>query len=208
MLADVFVVLIVTFFVYTGYKAGLMKTLIKIVSYLLAFIVSLFLYPRISEFLMKTSLYTKIVDFINEKYIPSSGKAFENIEGLNFLTKYMEDGVETVATGIVGAVASLLINIIVFIVLLVLSRILIKILINLLGIFTKLPIIKQFNRLGGSVMGGIIGVFVLYVISALLILIQPLNSSQSVITKEIEKSVLASEICDNNIIIGILGKGN
>ncbi len=206
MIADAIVVLIVAFFVYSGYKAGLMKAFIKIASYLISIVVSFFLYPVISDILMKTPVYEKLFKILNEKYISQSLTTVSDTNMFGILPKYVQSGMETAATGIAGSVATLLINILAFIIILILSKVIIRITGNILGIFTKMPVIKQFNRLGGSVIGGGVGILMLYIISAALLLFSPLET-QSYLEKEIESSFFASEICENNIIISFLGKG-
>lgn len=206
MIADIIVVLVVAFFIYSGYRSGLMKSFIKIASYIISVVVSFFLYPVLSESLMKTSLYQKLVEIIGEKYL-SSGAPQVSKEGiLGVFAKYMESGIESAMGTMAEVVATLLVNLISFIIILILSKIIIRITGNILGIFTKLPVIKQFNRLGGSVMGGIVGVFVLYLAGAIIILFAPF-SSETEVSKEIDNSVFASEIYNNNLILNFVGKG-
>lgn len=203
MMADIFVILIVTLFIYLGYRSGFMKTFIKIASYLISIVISFFLYPVLSNFLLKTPIYTKIIDFLSEKYI-SKGlleKGSGDVFGAIF--KYIPGSLETATMNIAQSLATLILNILAFIIILVLSKIIIRIVGNILGIFTKLPVIKQFNRLGGSVLGGVVGVLMLYIISAGIILFTPFTPESKIIT-EIENSTFASEIYQNNIIVNFL----
>ncbi len=206
MLADICVLAIVVFFIWSGYKSGFMKAFVKVASYIISLIISFFLYPVISEFLIKTPIYDKLVEVIGQKYIMNN--VSENVGQGTFgiLSKYIEEGIQGAAIGIAESVAVLVVNIIAFIIILVLSKILIRVVGNLLGIFTKLPIIKQFNRLGGAVFGGLMGVLVLYILSAVFILFSPFDP-QGTVGYEIENSTFASEIYENNIIIDFLGKG-
>ena len=79
MLADICVVAIVAFFVYTGYRAGFMKSLIKIASYIISVVLSFSLYPVVSQALMKTSLYQKLIDIIGKNIMPT-GDSFGILE--------------------------------------------------------------------------------------------------------------------------------
>ncbi len=203
MIADIFVVLIVTLFVYLGYRSGFMKTFIKIASYLISIVISFFLYPVLSNFLLKTPIYTKIVDFLSEKYISNGLLETGTGDVFGIIFKYLPGSLETATTNITQSLAALILNIFAFIVILILSKLIIRIVGNVLGIFTKLPVIRQFNRLGGSVLGGIVGVLMLYIISAVIILFAPFTSDSKIIT-EIEGSTFASEIYQNNIIVNFL----
>lgn len=206
MLADICVVAVVAFFIYSGYRAGLMKSFIKLLSYIVAIIISFFLYPVLSGFLVKTPLYDMLVRVIGENYIMQGAADMTNGNTFGILTEYIGAGIESAAAGIAGSIALLLINILSFIIVLILSKFIIRIVSKIFNIFTKLPVIKQFNRLGGAVFGGAIGVLLLYIICAVIFLFFPF-SPQSKIAQQIDNSVFASELYENNIILDYIGKG-
>lgn len=206
MLADICVVAVVALFIYFGYRAGLMKSFIKLASYLISIVASFFLYPVVSELLIKTPLYTKLVEVIGEKYVMNNFANAGSNSAFGILTKYIGESMQSAATGIAESIATLLINLLAFVIILILSRIIIRIAMNVLGIFTKLPVIKQFNRFGGGVLGGVIGVMVLYIVCAVMLLFSPIEQGSKV-AHEIENSVFASEIYENNIILSFIGKG-
>ncbi len=207
MIADICVVGIVAIFVWSGYKAGLMKTFIKIASYIISIIISFFLYPVISDILIKTPIYDKLVEIIGKELDISAISDSLSRGALGIWSNYAGKGFQAAAQGVSESMAVLIINILAFVIVLLLSKIIIRIVGNLLGIFTKLPIIKQFNRLGGSILGGIMGVLALYLISAVLILASPIEP-QARFYYEIENSVFASEFYENNVILNFLGKGD
>ncbi len=205
MLADICVVGIVAVCIWSGYKAGFMKSFVRVASYIISILISFFLYPVISDFLIKTPLYTKLVELIGEKIMLSSVSDSMGQGALGILSNYINAGIQNAAMGVAESMAVMVINILAFIIILLLSKIMIRVVGNFLGIFTKLPLIKQFNRLGGSVLGGLMGVLALYIISAVLILISPIEP-QSRLYHEVENSTFASEIYENNIILNFLGK--
>jgi len=206
MLADICVIAVVAFCVYRGYRSGLMKSFIKLLSYVISIIISFFLYPHVSEFLMKTPVYEKLAQIIGEKCITQGTSEAASNQSLGFFAEYVSKGIENVAAGIADSVAVLLINILAFIIILILSRFLIHIIGSIFNIFTKLPVVKQFNRLGGAVFGGIMGVVILYIISAIICFVVPLDS-QSTISKQLDASVFAAEIYENNVILDFIGRG-
>lgn len=204
MLADICVIAVVAVFMYIGYKSGFMRSFVRIASYLVSIIISFFMYPAISDLLIKTPVYEKIVELINQKYqlqplidVPT--------DTFGILQNYINQGVQTATAGIAEAIATLLINILAFVIVLILSKLVIRIVGKIFNIFTKLPVIKQFNRLGGAILGGISGVLVLYIACAVMFLFSPLDPHSS-IALEIEQSTFASEIYENNIILNVLGK--
>ena len=204
MLADICVIAVVAGFMYIGYKSGFMRSFVKIASYVVSIIISFFMYPAISDLLVKTPLYEKLVELINQKYqlqplidVPT--------DTFGILQNYINQGVQTATAGIAEAIATLLINILAFVIVLILSKLVIRIVGKAFNIFTKLPVIKQFNRLGGMVLGGISGVLVLYIACAVMFLFSPFDP-HSRIAYEIDHSTFASEIYENNIILNVLGK--
>ncbi len=206
MLADICVLIVVLLFIRSGYKAGLMRSFIRIASYIISIIISFFLYPVVSDLLMKTPLFDGITRVIGEKYVSNGISASVGDGVFGILGRYIGDGINSAATGIAEGFATLLVNLIAFIIILILSKIIIRIVGNMLGIFTKLPVIKQFNRLGGGIFGGLIGILVLYILGAVLILFAPINP-QSEIAQEIENSTFAVEIYENNMVLNFIGRG-
>ena len=204
MLADICVIAVVAGFMYIGYKSGFMRSFVRIASYIVSIVISFFMYPAISDLLIKTPIYEKMVEIINQKYqlqplidVPT--------DTFGILQNYINQGVQTATAGIAEAIATLLINILAFVIVLILSKLVIRIVGKVFNLFTKLPVIKQFNRLGGAILGGISGVLVLYIACAVMLLFSPLDP-HSRIAYEVENSTFASEIYENNIILNVLGK--
>lgn len=206
MLADVCVIVIVAFFIYTGYRSGLMKSFVKIASYIISIVISFFLYPVIADVLVKTPLYDKLTKLIGEKYIMQNFTE-PAADTFGVFAKYLGEGIQNASNGIAEAIAGLLINILAFVIVLVLSKIIIRVVGSVFNIFAKLPVIKQFNRLGGAALGGISGIVVLYIVCGVMLLFSPIDT-QSRIAAEIEASTFASEIYENNIILNFIEKGN
>ncbi len=205
MLADICVLAVVMFFVYSGYKAGLIRSFVKVASYIVSIIISFFLYPVISDLLVKTPIFEKLVDLIEKKYqlnplidVPT--------DTFGVLSNYIGKGVQAATEGFAQAIAVLLVNILAFVIVLILSKIIIRIVGSLFNIFTKLPVIKQCNRLGGAILGGMVGVLVLYLVCAGFFLFSPIDPHSRAFY-EIENSTFASEIYHNNFILNFIGKG-
>lgn len=202
MLADAFVVAVVVIAIVIGYKMGFLKSVISVVSYVASIILSFLFYPILSDFLVKTPIYPFFVEKLNKNYL--SAEKFALSED-GFFASYLNKGIESAAEGIAGAMAQLLINIIAFVIIIILSKIAIRLIAKALNVFTKLPVIKQFNRLGGAIAGAFMGVLVVYMVFALAVVISPLKADSKVMA-EIEKSSFASEMYENNILLELLNK--
>ncbi len=196
MLADIIVIGIVVICIIKGYKSGFLKSLINIGAYIVSLILSFLIHPIFSGFLMKTPLYTFFVQKIGENYPKSVA-----LQGGTFLDKYLEK-----SEGVVSeAIAGFLISVVSFVLILILCKILINLIAKALNLFTRLPVLKQFNRLGGAIAGGIIGIVVAYIAMALLVICAPVENFDKV-TNEIHNSVFAKEMYNNNIILNLVNR--
>ena len=205
MLADIIVLAFVVISVAIGYKRGLLKSLFSVVSYVASIILSFMLYPVLSQMLMKTPIYTFLEEKIGKNYLGTASS--EALSEGNFLSQYINKGVETATNELSGAVAQLIVNVIAFILIVIICKIAIKLIGNCLNIFTKVPVIKQFNRLGGAVAGGLIGIVLLYIVFAVIVTTSLLGSGSKVMG-EIEKSHLASEMYNNNVLLNLINGEN
>ncbi len=191
MVADIVVIGIVAVCILRGYKSGFLKSLINIAAYIVSIVLSFLLHPMLSEILIKTPLYTFFVQKIEENY----PKAIA-LQGGTFLDKYLE----TAEGAVSEAIAGLLVSIVSFVLIVIICKILISLIAKVLNVFTRLPVLKQFNSLGGAVAGGVIGILLVYVVMALVVAFAPAENFDKV-TNEIHKSVFAKEIYNNNIIL-------
>jgi uncharacterized membrane protein required for colicin V production len=99
------------------------------------------------------------------------------------------------------ALTAAIILFIAFIIIFILAKLLIMIVARVLNATAKLPVIKQFNKLGGLIFGLVKGVLFLYIIFAILTLIIPVLPSSSPIVTAIDKSIFAAGFYKYNIII-------
>lgn len=202
MIADICVIAVVAVFASIGWKSGFMRTIIKLLAYIVSIAASFILYPILSEFLMKTHLFEALTDLVNKNYV---SKGMDGSGLPEFVTKYFGAGLSAAADNVSRSIAALLINIIAFVVILIASRIILHLAEKLLNAVTHLPLIRHCNRLGGTFFGGIVGIIVLYAVFAVMVLFVPLEKSGNV-AAEIEKSHFASEMYDNNALLKIIEK--
>ncbi len=205
MIADIIIIIVVAVFVAAGYKAGLIRSFMGIASYVLSIIIAFLIYPVVSGFLGKTPLYTYLTEMVNNNYV-SENMQSPDMGMFGFFSKHMSEGLDAVATTVSEGIAALLINIIAFILVIVISRILLWIITKVLNVFSKLPVIKQFNRLGGALLGGIKGILILYIVFAIVTVFVPFEKN-SAIVKNIEESSFAGAMYEDNIILNLIGKG-
>ncbi len=206
MIADIIVVGIVAFFVYKGYRIGLAKTIVKSVSYLVSVAVSIIFYPVFSKFLMGTAIYTKLTEFIDKNYVSKMADSAGDA-AFGVISKYLAIDSVSASGGIAGAMAALIINILAFIVFFFFVKWIIRIITKSTNVFNKIPIIKHFNRGGGMLLGGLMGILMVYIVCALLFILTPLIENGK-IAEVMEESIFAVSFFENNFILNLIGKGN
>ena len=193
---DIVVVIIIALCTFIGYKQGLVKSAIKILSFFIAIVVALALYKPISNIIInKTPIDDNIKNTIIEKIKPEGVEKDEEIK--------LEDGnaldiIETLAEAftvkIIETVTLLLIYIIV--------KVALKFVSALTDIITKLPILKQVNKAGGTIYGIIKGVILIYTILTVVYLMAPLLNKT--VTENINKSIITKTLYNNNLILNII----
>lgn len=145
---DLIVIGIVALFTFLGYKQGLVKAAIKILSFLIAIIVAFVLYKPVSNLIINnTSIDNNIKNSIIEK-IKSEG-AEENQEIQiedNFTSKMIGEANNTIEE-IANAFSIKLIDIGVLLILFIIVKIALKFVSALADLIAKLPILKQINKL-------------------------------------------------------------
>ena len=195
---DLIIIGIFALSIFIGYKQGLLKAIIKLLSFFIAIIVALVLYRPISNAIINnTSIDDNIKNVMVEKITPDN---IQNTE--ENITTNLLYGAETSVEEVANTFTVNLINIVVILILFILVRIILIIVIKLTDIITKLPLLKQANKLGGSIFGVLRGVVLIYTILAVVYLISPLISNN--VKEGIDKSLITSTLYNNNIIFIIL----
>ena len=69
----------------------------------------------------------------------------------------------------------------------------------------KLPIIKQFNKAGGTIYGVIQGILIVYIVFAVISLIAPMLNNTDFL-EQINNSLIGNMVYNNNIILKLLFK--
>ena len=200
---DLIVILIIALFTFIGYKHGLIKSAIKIASFFIAIIVALVLYKPVSALVISnTTIDDKIESTIIEKVTPEGMKpddeANKSTKIPQGFIKEANNSIKDIATTTTIKIIELCTGLILYII----ARIALKFVAALGDLIAKIPILKQFNKLGGTIFGLIKGFLIVYVILAIIYLISPLLKENA--TNKINQSVLTKNMYNNNIITKII----
>jgi len=224
-IADYIIIGIIIVAAAIGFYKGLLNTLYKLVSYILAVYLSFKLAKPVSVWFQETSIYTKlnsgVVEFVNKLGLNFDGLESINPENISKLIKEvpLPQSINQSISGIVSAAGKSANNMldsfvgtITDLVLLILCGLILfvifKVLFSLFGLVIKgmaeLPIIKQFDKLGGGVLGIVIGIIIVYVIGLLLTFFVA-NETLQPVFEVVNNSAIAKLLYNNNILVGLLG---
>ena len=211
---DIVVVAILALNIILGYKKGLINVVFNIVAFLLAIVITLVLYKPVSNIIIQnTNIHENIKEMILKRSQGTEPKE-ENIES-NDINKYIENSInnmtneaKTAAREVVAEnFATKAVQVITGIVLFILTRAILILLRFVTQTIAKLPIIKQFNTLGGIIYGIIKGLIIIYVLLTIIYLIVSIKGNGN-IALAIDSSCITKFLYDNNIIVNycLLGK--
>lgn len=211
---DIVVVAILALNIILGYKKGLINVVFNIVAFLLAIVITLVLYKPVSNIIIQnTNIHENIKEMILKRSQGTEPKE-ENIEN-NDINKYIENSInnmtneaKTAAREVVAEnFATKAVQVITGIVLFILTRAILILLRFVTQTIAKLPIIKQFNTLGGIIYGIIKGLIIIYVLLTIMYLIVSIKGNGN-IALAIDSSCITKFLYDNNIIVNycLLGK--
>lgn len=208
IILDAILLIIFCMFVYMGYKKGLVKVIFSLVAIILSLVLTLILYKPITNSIIKnTQIDENIASAIENKFLQNSDENNPDENVNKFLGEYLTESKQDIEKGIVKSsseiIATNLIGVIVLLILFIAIRIIITILGMLTNTFAELPIVKQFNKIGGTLYGAIEGLLIIYISLAVVFFAVTANSDLKII-EIINSSYITKILYGNNIILKIL----
>ncbi len=210
---DIILLVIFALSVIIGYKKGLIKVAFSLFAFILALIITAILYNPITNLVIEhTEIDDGIKNTIMENFMIEDNKETNEEEkesnSINtYIEKYVTGAITDASNNVVEdsaeVIAQKVVAIGVAIILFVVVRIALNILKLVMSGIAELPILKQFNELGGTLYGVLRGVLVVYVILAIMFFMSSVGNIEF-ITKLIDTSILSKILYTNNIILNIL----
>ena len=211
IIVDLIIVGILVLCVFLGYKRGLTGSLLKIVTFLLALIIAFILFRPVSNFIINnTKLDENLESSIKSMFL----EVEENDTSSNmptamtdYINKVIEDAADDAKTAVVETaardVAISIINLGVVIVVYIIARIILIFVKGIASLITKLPVIKQFDKLGGIIFGLLKALVIIYVILAIISFVSTVITDSGVIDA-INQSFIGKGMYNNNILLEIV----
>lgn len=215
---DLILIGIIGLSTFLGYKKGLIGVAFKILSFIIAIVITLILYRPIAGYIVNNTNVAKtientIVTKLSSEQIEDGKIDKENTDLPNVIVNYINEEitktVNNTKSAVVETVAKELttsaINLIVMVVIFVITRLLLLFAKAVLEAVSELPIIKQFNEAGGIIYGILRGILVVYIILAIISIIIPLID-KTVILNMINSSIITKMLYNNNLILMLFFK--
>ena len=184
VIIDIVLILIIILSAFLGYKKGLVKLGTKLIAGIVAIIITLIAYNGVSNFIIKNTQIDEKIESI----------VIENT------TKVTEDN--SIVNGVISneqnTIAKWIVNVVIAIIIFIASKILVSLVISLLDIVAKLPILKQFNEIGGIIYGILRGIIIIVILIAILGVLAKVNPTMN-INEKIENTHI-TKIVYNKIV--------
>ena len=213
ILIDLIVIGIILLSTFIGYKRGLIGVAFKILSFIIAVVITLILYKPVSNFIIDntpfaTNIENTIVEKLGSADIENGEIKQEDTDLPNVVVNYINEEItntvnatkDTIVKSVAGEIAKTVINIIVILAIFIIARILLIFAKAILEAVAELPLIKQFNEAGGIIYGLLRGALLIYVLLAILSLILPMFDKTAILTA-INSSIITKLLYNNNLIL-------
>ena len=195
IVVDLIIIAIIALSAFLGYRKGFVTLEIKFFAFIIAIAITFIIYKPVSNVVINV---TQIDESIENSILEKANEIMTNEEN-ETSNKMLEDA----KTGILPQTArEIAVNIVtggVVLILFIAVRIALKFVTALANIVAKLPIIKQFNEMGGLLYGVLRGVLVVYIAMLLIGVVGQINPQNS-IHQNINESYVGKMMYENNVL--------
>lgn len=214
LLLDGIVIAIILLSTYLGYKKGLIEVAFKIVSFIIAIIITLILYKPVATLIIEHTTWDDTIEqTIYEKLAGTNINEGQTIDKdqtdlpgivVNYINEGIENTVNQAQEGIAQMVSKNLtqsiIQILTMIILFTITRIGLIFAKVLLEAVAELPVVKQFNEIGGILYGILRALILILALLAIASFILPMLN-QNVLLTYIDHSIITKFLYNHNIIL-------
>ena len=203
IIIDLIIVLIMLLFIFLGYKRGLVKVAFKLCTFFIAIIVAFVFYKPVAKLVIaNTNIDETIETAITRKILPEGATETQEVDLSqdlpSIILKNSSDTVQRISKSFTNTIIETACLLLIFIIV----KIVLKFVTALADLIAKLPILKQFNKLGGTLYGIIEGLFIVFLGFAIISLIAPMLDSS--VLDAINSSTLGSICYNNNLLLKII----
>lgn len=203
MIADLVIILIMLLCIFLGYKRGLIKVAVRIISFVLALVIALVLYTPVSNYIIE---HTKAVPTLKQTiasklYHQEEENDAKTVE--EYINQYTEDIKENTSEMVAQQAAIAVIRIGTWIGLFIVSKLLLLLIRLFTDAIASIPIIKQCNKVGGFIYGILEGFVIIYALLAIYTMAEPMLGENK-LKEEIQGSHLCHIMYENNLLLKMI----
>lgn len=209
VIIDLIIVAVIAICIIIGYVRGLTGCLIKILSFVLSLVIAFILFVPVSNFVIEnTQIDENLEKSIREMLISDNKSSEEEMPTAmsDYINKKAEEIVDNAKEEVVNATARDISQTIVktgtWIALFIVARIALIFLKLITSLISKLPVIKQCDKLGGIIYGVLEGLLITYFALAVISFITPITNKN--LSENINKSYLGSQMYNHNLLLKII----
>jgi len=210
MIIDIIIIAVIALCIFLGYKKGLIKVGVNILGFFIALIIAFLLYNPVASYIINN---TQIDETIEEKIITSfsqENKTEEEQKEDNnsqiitdyingYIEEYKNQGIAYAAKNVSTTIVKIGTGLLVFLI----SKFILLFLKIFADAISNIPIIKQFNKVGGTIYGILEGFLIVYVVLGIISIASPMLTNVKIV-EDIQDSHIGSIMYDNNIVLRLL----
>lgn len=196
IIIDISLIAILLLSTFLGYKKGLVKLGAKLFAGIIAIILTIVLYKPVANAIIKnTPIDEKIENIIIENTTNFVDEKTKDVEATTQITNQVKNEMlpeeaRKISTGIIYSVTA--------IVLFLSSKIILSIVVSLIDGIAKLPILKQFNEIGGIAYGIARGILIVLIVVAAMRVYTKIKP-ESTLNDKIQDTYITKTICEKII---------
>lgn len=207
---DIIIAVVILANIYICYQKGIVKLAVGLIAVLVSIVLAIILYKPVSALIINnTQIDDNIEKAIIENFTVNQEKAVETEDNgiMKYMESYVDDAVNKTKNQIVieaaGVISTKLINVSVMIGIFILARVILVAITLMADIITELPILKQFDAIGGILYGVIKSLLIIYAVLAILFFIV-YTTGNTAISEAIANSYITKLFYDHNLLLKII----
>ena len=194
IIVDIFIVAIILVSTFLAYRKGLITLAIQLVSVIIAVVLTLILYKPVSNVIINVTgidemIQNAILEEANDIMTNNQENANQVVESIQ--NNMLPETARTISINIIQGAVILILYVII--------RIILRFITALANLVAKLPILNQFNKLGGVIYGILRGLLIVYILLLLVNVSGEIDAKNKVYTT-VEESYIGKMMNENNVL--------
>ena len=194
IIVDIIIIAIILVSTFLAYRKGLITLAIQLVSVIIAVVLTLILYKPVSNVIINVTgidemIQNAILEEANDIMTNNQENADQVVESIQ--NNMLPETARTISINIIQGAVILILYVII--------RIILRFITALANLVAKLPILNQFNKLGGVIYGILRGLLIVYILLLLVNVSGEIDAKNKVYTT-VEESYIGKMMNENNVL--------